>query len=210
MAQCILSLSFVYLFVCLFVGETVTSHGWIEPDKDNIREEPYSLPQGFSWDALDLGNAAVVQHSNHYIYPSNSYTYKYTPGKNSSKALFHFFFSLWSWKSCTLSSMRTTWRMMTTCFVSITLLNFCFGKNDWLEKWQIQGYEKRDLNFFCLVFERLSIYLSISLFVLFFGMKVMWYLSSVSLYCVFVPGLCVLQAGCLSGIVEWEWTLIKS
>lgn len=122
-----------HLFVRLFAGETVTSHGSIEPDKDNIREEPYSLPQGFSWDALDLGNAAVVQHSNHYIYPSNSYTYKYTPGNNSFKAFFHFFFSLWSWKSCTLSSMRTTWRMMTTCFVSITLLNFCFGKNDWLE-----------------------------------------------------------------------------
>lgn len=41
-------------------GETVTSHGCIEPDKDGIREEPYSLPQGFSWDTLDLGNAAVV------------------------------------------------------------------------------------------------------------------------------------------------------
>lgn len=42
-------------------GETVTSHGSIEPDKDNIREEPYSLPQGFSWDTLDLGNPAVVR-----------------------------------------------------------------------------------------------------------------------------------------------------
>ncbi|MED6261471.1 glycylpeptide N-tetradecanoyltransferase [Ataeniobius toweri] len=41
------------------LGETVTSHGSIEPDKDHIREEPYSLPQGFSWDTLDLGNPAV-------------------------------------------------------------------------------------------------------------------------------------------------------
>ena len=41
-------------------GEVVTSHGSIEPDKDNIREEPYSLPQGFCWDALDLGDPAVV------------------------------------------------------------------------------------------------------------------------------------------------------
>ncbi|KAG9337603.1 hypothetical protein JZ751_028455 [Albula glossodonta] len=41
------------------LGEMVTSHGCIEPDKANIREEPYSLPQGFSWDALDLGNPAV-------------------------------------------------------------------------------------------------------------------------------------------------------
>ena len=47
--------------VLLFtLGEMVTSHGSIEPDKDNIREEPYSLPPGFTWDALDLGNAAVV------------------------------------------------------------------------------------------------------------------------------------------------------
>lgn len=42
-------------------GETVTSHGSIEPDKDQIREEPYSLPQGFSWDTLDLGNPGVVR-----------------------------------------------------------------------------------------------------------------------------------------------------
>ncbi|KAM8723294.1 glycylpeptide N-tetradecanoyltransferase 1 [Sparus aurata] len=43
------------------LGETVTSHGSIEPDKDNIREEPYSLPHGFSWDTLDLGNPAVLK-----------------------------------------------------------------------------------------------------------------------------------------------------
>lgn len=43
-----------------FSGETVTSHGCIEPNKDSIREEPYSLPQGFSWDTLDLGSPAVV------------------------------------------------------------------------------------------------------------------------------------------------------
>lgn len=46
---------------CFPSGETVTSHGSIEPDKDHIREEPYSLPQGFSWDTLDLGNPAVVR-----------------------------------------------------------------------------------------------------------------------------------------------------
>uniref|UniRef100_A0A4W4FSP9 Glycylpeptide N-tetradecanoyltransferase n=1 Tax=Electrophorus electricus TaxID=8005 RepID=A0A4W4FSP9_ELEEL len=43
------------------LGEMVTSHGCIEPDKDHIREEPYSLPQGFTWDALDLGNPAVLK-----------------------------------------------------------------------------------------------------------------------------------------------------
>lgn len=38
----------------------VTSHGPIEADKENIRQEPYSLPQGFMWDTLDLSNADVV------------------------------------------------------------------------------------------------------------------------------------------------------
>lgn len=32
----------------------------MEPDKDNIRQEPYTLPQGFTWDALDLGDRGVV------------------------------------------------------------------------------------------------------------------------------------------------------
>lgn len=40
--------------------EVVTSHGPIEADKENIRQEPYSLPQGFMWDTLDLSNADVV------------------------------------------------------------------------------------------------------------------------------------------------------
>lgn len=57
---------------CFSLGETVTSHGSIEPDKDNIREEPYSLPQGFSWDTLDLGNPAVVRKM--YQYKHSYYT----------------------------------------------------------------------------------------------------------------------------------------
>lgn len=44
-------------------GEVITSHGAIEPDKDNIRLEPYSLPQGFTWDTLDLSNAEVVSRA---------------------------------------------------------------------------------------------------------------------------------------------------
>lgn len=43
--------------------EVITSHGAIEADKDNVRQEPYSLPQGFMWDTLDLGNAEVVSRS---------------------------------------------------------------------------------------------------------------------------------------------------
>lgn len=43
--------------------EVITSHGAIEPDKDNVRLEPYSLPQGFMWDTLDLSNAEVVSNT---------------------------------------------------------------------------------------------------------------------------------------------------
>lgn len=38
----------------------MNTHGPMEPDKDNIRQEPYTLPQGFTWDALDLGDRGVV------------------------------------------------------------------------------------------------------------------------------------------------------
>lgn len=44
----------------IFTDEVVTSHGPIEADKENIRQEPYSLPQGFMWDTLDLSNVDVV------------------------------------------------------------------------------------------------------------------------------------------------------
>lgn len=43
--------------------EVVTSHGAIEADKDHVRQEPYSLPQGFAWDTLDLGSAEVVSRA---------------------------------------------------------------------------------------------------------------------------------------------------
>lgn len=46
--------------IIFFTDEVVTSHGPIEADKENIRQEPYSLPQGFMWDTLDLSNADVV------------------------------------------------------------------------------------------------------------------------------------------------------
>lgn len=47
-------------FLLSLVGEVVNTHGPVEPDKDNIRQEPYTLPQGFTWDALDLGDRGVV------------------------------------------------------------------------------------------------------------------------------------------------------
>nr|XP_033787101.1 glycylpeptide N-tetradecanoyltransferase 2 isoform X4 [Geotrypetes seraphini] len=43
------------------LDEVITSHGAIEPDKDNVRQEPYSLPQGFTWDTLDLSDAEVLK-----------------------------------------------------------------------------------------------------------------------------------------------------
>ncbi|XP_053194596.1 glycylpeptide N-tetradecanoyltransferase 1 [Scomber japonicus] len=67
------------------LGETVTSHGSIEPDKDHIREEPYSLPQGFSWDTLDLGNAAVLKelytllNENYVEDDDNMFRFDYSP-----------------------------------------------------------------------------------------------------------------------------------
>jgi len=51
---------FYLFFFFFFLDEVVTSHGPIEADKDAIRQEPYSLPQGFMWDTLDLSNADVV------------------------------------------------------------------------------------------------------------------------------------------------------
>lgn len=54
-----LSLSF-FLSFSPSPDEVITSHGAIEAEKDNVRREPYSLPQGFMWDTLELGNAEVV------------------------------------------------------------------------------------------------------------------------------------------------------
>lgn len=45
-----------------YKDEDVTSNESIEPDlsKDQIRQDPYSLPAGFVWDTLDLEDAKVV------------------------------------------------------------------------------------------------------------------------------------------------------
>lgn len=54
------SLFLFFFSFSLYLDEVITSHGAIEADKENVRQEPYSLPQGFMWDTLDLGNAEVV------------------------------------------------------------------------------------------------------------------------------------------------------
>ncbi|KAK6473037.1 glycylpeptide N-tetradecanoyltransferase 1 [Huso huso] len=67
------------------LGEVVVSHGPIEPDKDSIRTEPYTLPQGFVWDALDLGNAAVLKelytllNENYVEDDDNMFRFDYSP-----------------------------------------------------------------------------------------------------------------------------------
>ncbi|XP_069846523.1 glycylpeptide N-tetradecanoyltransferase 2 isoform X3 [Dipodomys merriami] len=65
--------------------EVVTSHGAIEPDKDHVRQEPYSLPQGFMWDTLDLGNAEVLKelytllNENYVEDDDNMFLFDYSP-----------------------------------------------------------------------------------------------------------------------------------
>ncbi|CAN9509239.1 unnamed protein product [Ophioblennius macclurei] len=43
------------------LGDSVTTHGPIAASEGSIREEPYSLPQGFSWDNLDLSSPPVLR-----------------------------------------------------------------------------------------------------------------------------------------------------
>ncbi|XP_006012294.2 glycylpeptide N-tetradecanoyltransferase 1 [Latimeria chalumnae] len=67
------------------LGEVVTTHGPIEPDKDNIRQEPYTLPQGFVWDALDLSNPSVLKelytllNENYVEDDDNMFRFDYSP-----------------------------------------------------------------------------------------------------------------------------------
>jgi hypothetical protein len=44
--------------------DVVTENGPIEPDvpTEMIRQEPYSLPDGFTWDTLDLSDPPVVSY----------------------------------------------------------------------------------------------------------------------------------------------------
>uniref|UniRef100_A0A3P9I4L5 Glycylpeptide N-tetradecanoyltransferase n=1 Tax=Oryzias latipes TaxID=8090 RepID=A0A3P9I4L5_ORYLA len=43
------------------LGDDVTAHGPIEGSEASVRDEPYTLPQGFSWDTLDLSNPFVMK-----------------------------------------------------------------------------------------------------------------------------------------------------
>lgn len=59
----------------------MTSHGAIEADKDHVRQEPYSLPQGFAWDTLDLGSAEVVSPR-----PPRARTARHSPAQRAPLA----------------------------------------------------------------------------------------------------------------------------
>ncbi|KAM4524064.1 glycylpeptide N-tetradecanoyltransferase 2-like isoform 1-T1 [Odontesthes bonariensis] len=43
------------------LGDLITTHGPIVEGEHSIRNEPYSLPQGFSWDTLDLSSPPVLR-----------------------------------------------------------------------------------------------------------------------------------------------------
>ncbi|KAK3541348.1 hypothetical protein QTP86_022104 [Hemibagrus guttatus] len=70
---------------CNGSDEVVTTHGPIEPDKENVRQEPYSLPQGFMWDTLDLSNAEVLKelytllNENYVEDDDNMFRFDYSP-----------------------------------------------------------------------------------------------------------------------------------
>ncbi|KAM7370801.1 hypothetical protein PAMP_010321 [Pampus punctatissimus] len=43
------------------LGDSMTTHGQIVESEASVRMEPYSLPQGFSWDTLDLTSPTVLK-----------------------------------------------------------------------------------------------------------------------------------------------------
>lgn len=48
---------------CWFTDEKITDNEPIEPDRqpEEIRAEPYSLPDGFQWDTLNLDEPLVLK-----------------------------------------------------------------------------------------------------------------------------------------------------
>lgn len=54
---------FGIFIVVFFSDEVITVNEPIEPDRDvsEIRAEPYSLPDGFQWDTLNLNEPLVLK-----------------------------------------------------------------------------------------------------------------------------------------------------
>ncbi|KAL3831547.1 hypothetical protein ACJMK2_023287 [Sinanodonta woodiana] len=68
-------------------NEKITVNDAIEPDKqpDEIRSEPYSLPTGFHWDTLDIGNPLILKelytllNENYVEDDDNMFRFDYSP-----------------------------------------------------------------------------------------------------------------------------------
>ncbi|KAI3365267.1 hypothetical protein L3Q82_010360 [Scortum barcoo] len=43
------------------LGDNIVTHGPLIVDETSVRKEPYSLPQGFCWDSLDLSSPTVLR-----------------------------------------------------------------------------------------------------------------------------------------------------
>lgn len=52
----------VLVHILLSSGDKTAAHGPIAEGEVSVREEPYSLPQGFSWDTPDLSSPTVVRY----------------------------------------------------------------------------------------------------------------------------------------------------
>ncbi|XP_060717039.1 glycylpeptide N-tetradecanoyltransferase 1b isoform X1 [Tachysurus vachellii] len=67
------------------IGEEVRTHGPIQSEKPNIRQESYSLPEGFCWDSLDLdtaeqlGELCTLLNENYTAEDDNTLRFYYSP-----------------------------------------------------------------------------------------------------------------------------------
>ncbi|XP_074476443.1 glycylpeptide N-tetradecanoyltransferase 1-like isoform X2 [Sebastes fasciatus] len=67
------------------LGDSVVTHGPIIEGEAGVREEPYSLPPGFSWDTLDLSSPTVLRelctllNKNYMEEDDNTIRYEFSP-----------------------------------------------------------------------------------------------------------------------------------
>ncbi|XP_074519739.1 glycylpeptide N-tetradecanoyltransferase 2-like [Halichoeres trimaculatus] len=67
------------------LGESIETHGPIVEGETSVRTEPFSLPQGFSWDTLDLSSPSVLRelctllNENYMEEDDNTIRFDFTP-----------------------------------------------------------------------------------------------------------------------------------
>ncbi|XP_042364555.1 glycylpeptide N-tetradecanoyltransferase 1-like isoform X2 [Plectropomus leopardus] len=67
------------------LGGNIETHGPIVESEASVRKEPYSLPQGFSWDTLDLSSPTVLRelctllNENYMEEDDNSIRFEFSP-----------------------------------------------------------------------------------------------------------------------------------